>query len=95
MSVPRNRDGNSLNQPIRERRQRLAWAQRHGERSIGQNLAMIGSLGWLIVVPMLAGVFLGGWIDRRWETGILWTAALLFLGLLLGCYLAWKRMHRE
>jgi ATP synthase protein I len=76
----------------RERRDR--W-QREGERSIGQNLAMIGVLGWTIVTPTLAGIFAGRWLDRQFASGIFWTLGLLVLGLAAGCSLAWRRMHRE
>jgi predicted F0F1-ATPase subunit len=35
------------------------------ERSIALNLAMIGALGWTIVIPTLCGVFAGRWLDHR------------------------------
>jgi ATP synthase protein I len=54
---------------------------------------MIGALGWLVVIPTLVGILVGRWLDRLWETGIMWTAALLFVGLVAGCTLAWKRIH--
>jgi ATP synthase protein I len=84
-----------LDQAVRTRRERRARWQEQGERSIGQNLAMIGALGWTIVVPTLVGVFAGRWLDRHFETGIFWTLGLLVAGLALGCALAWKRMNRE
>ena len=84
-----------LDEAVRRRRERRALWQREGERSLGQNLAMIGALGWIIVTPTLAGIFLGRWLDHRFETGIFWTLGLLVLGLALGCTLAWKRMYRE
>jgi ATP synthase protein I len=77
----------------RRREQRARW-QREGERSISQNLAMIGALGWLIVVPTFAGIFLGQWIDRRDGRGLTFTGAGLAAGLALGAWLAWQRMHR-
>jgi ATP synthase protein I len=77
----------------RRREQRARW-EREGERPLALNLAMIGALGWLIVIPTLAGVFLGQWIDRRIGGGLTFTAALLFAGLALGAWLAWQRMHR-
>jgi ATP synthase protein I len=58
------------------------------------NLAMIGALGWLVVLPTLAGIFVGQWLDRRAGGGLTFTAALLFAGLALGAGLAWQRMHR-
>ena len=56
---------------------------------------MIGALGWLIVVPTLIGVFIGRWLDRHFGMEIFWTTSLLFVGLVIGCYLAWGRVHRE
>jgi ATP synthase protein I len=80
---------------VKTRRERRARWEREGERSMGQNLAMIGSLGWTIVAPILAGIFLGRWLDHVFQSGIFWTLGLLVAGLAIGCALAWKRMHRE
>lgn len=63
------------------------------ERSLAENMAMVGALGWLIVIPTLLGTWLGRWLDRRYDTGLTWTGALLTAGLVLGCWLAWRRMH--
>lgn len=84
-----------LDDAVRKRRERRARWRREGERSLGQNLAMIGALGWTIVTPTLIGVFLGRWLDGMFEGGIFWTLGLLVLGLAIGCTLAWKRMHHE
>lgn len=78
----------------RHEARRRRW-QEEGERPMALNLAMIGSLGWLIVLPTLLGILLGRWLDRLAESGILWTGACLMLGLALGCVLAWKRIHSE
>ena len=84
-----------LNWAVKVRRERRDQWRREGERSMAQNLAMIGALGWLIVVPMLAGMFAGRWLDQRLGTGHILTCALLVAGLSLGCVLAWKRATRE
>ena len=86
---------NHLDAAVRTRRERRARWEREGERSLGQNLAMIGMLGWTIVTPMLIGIFAGRWLDRQFNSGIFWTLGLLVAGLALGCWLAWKRMHHE
>ncbi len=83
-----------LVEAVKARRERDARWKREGERSIGQNLALIGALGWTVVVPSLLGVLVGRWLDRRFHTGIFWTLGLLVFGLALGCVLAWKRMQR-
>ena len=84
-----------LDEAVRRRRDRREGWQREGERSIGQNLAMIGALGWAIVTPTLIGIFAGRWLDRTFGSGIFWTLGLLVAGLALGCWLAWKKIHCE
>lgn len=78
---------------VREVRQhqvrRSAWL-RDGDASVARRLAQIGVLGWIIVAPMLGGIFLGRWLDGWFETGLLWTAPLLMIGLGLGCWFAWR-----
>lgn len=86
-------NGDRLGAAVERRRERRETWTREGERSIGQNLALIGALGWTIVTPTLAGIFLGRWLDRIFAMGIFWTLGLLVLGLALGCSIAWKRMH--
>jgi len=86
--------GNGLDDAVKTRRERRALWQHEGERSLGQNLAMIGALGWTIVLPTLLGILAGRWLDRRFESGIFWTLGLLAVGLTLGCMLAWKRMYK-
>jgi len=90
---PENHDG--LGQAVKKRQERRDRWQREGERSLGQNLAMIGALGWTIVVPTLLGIFSGRWLDRTFQSGIFWTLGLLVAGLAAGCTFAWKRMHSE
>jgi ATP synthase protein I len=49
-------------------------------------------LGWIVVMPMLIGIFAGRWLDGRFHSGLFWTAPLLMLGAALGCWSAWKWM---
>ncbi len=84
-----------LSKAVKTRQERRERWQREGERSIGQNLAMVGVLGWTIVLPTLLGLFAGRWLDRQFHMGIFWTLGLLVVGLTAGCMLAWRRMHSE
>lgn len=83
-----------LDEAVKARRERRAVWQREGERSLGQNLALIGALGWTIVTPLLIGIFVGRWLDRQFGSGLFWTLGLLVAGLALGSWLAWQRMYR-
>lgn len=82
-----------LDDAVRKRRERRERARREGESSLAHDLAMIGVLGWTVVVPGLLGVALGRLLDRTLATGIVFSAALLFVGIAIGCVLAWRRMH--
>jgi ATP synthase protein I len=86
---------NNLLRQARLRRERHARFEREGERPISKNLALMGSLGWLIVIPALLGMGAGVWLDRTFHTGVLWSGALLVVGLSAGCWLAWQRIREE
>jgi ATP synthase protein I len=95
MSAARpDRDHDEMERAVRLREQRRERWKREGERSLWQNLSMIGSLGWLIVVPTLLGVLLGRWLDRLFNTGITFSGALIFVGIAIGSYLAWQRVRK-
>ncbi len=84
-----------LEEAVKTRQRRGDQWRRDGERSLGQNLAMIGALGWTIVLPILIGIFAGRWLDRYFSSGVFWTLGLLVAGLAVGCMFAWNRMHTE
>jgi ATP synthase protein I len=75
---------------LREARHSL-WL-RDGEPNVARRLGQIGVLGWIVVIPMLIGIFLGHWLDMRFHSGLFWTAPMLMLGAALGCWCAWKWM---
>ena len=51
--------------------------------------------GWSVVVPTLAGLAIGNWIDNRYPAGFSWTLALMAVGLFLGCLNAWYWIRRQ
>jgi len=79
---------------LRQQWERQQRSRREGEPSLLHQLASVGVLGWVVVVPTLLGIALGRWLDAHWHTGITFTAALLLLGLVLGGWSAWRWMHR-
>jgi ATP synthase protein I len=78
---------------VRRQSDRMQRWLRDGDPSLMRQLAAVGVLGWIVVVPMLGGIALGRWLDRWLGSGIMMTAALLLLGLVLGCWSAWRWMH--
>ncbi len=68
---------------------------RDGDPTLMRQLAAVGVMGWIVVVPTLLGILGGRWLDRLLHTGITCTGAGLMLGLLLGCWSAWRWMHES
>lgn len=87
----KGRPDSELERAVERRRSREEQWRRKGERPLARNLALVGTLGWLIIVPALLGAFAGRALDRLLATGITFTAALICAGLAVGCWLAWDR----
>lgn len=84
-----------LDEEVRRHRERRARAQRESGRSIGQDLALAGVIGWTVVIPALLGVYAGRALDRRFGSGVFWTLGLLVAGIVLGCALAWRKVSKR
>ena len=93
MTNPEDFEDDELIKETRTRRDRRNRWLRESDMSIGRRLAQIGVLGWIFVAPMLAGLYLGRWLDMRAESGIFWSAAFMVLGLGLGGWTAWRWMN--
>lgn len=78
---------------VRRRIERQRRWLLEGDPTLARQFARVGVLGWMIVTPMLLGVLVGRGVDRLFGTGIFWTAPLLFVGLGIGCWSAWRWMH--
>ncbi|MBK6597561.1 MAG: AtpZ/AtpI family protein [Proteobacteria bacterium] len=95
MNTGDDSDQDALVESVRRRIERnRKWLQ-DGDASVVRRLAQIGVLGWMIVIPMLLGVFAGRWLDRLFSSGVFWTAPLLLLGLLVGSWSAWRWMNQS
>jgi ATP synthase protein I len=84
---------NHLLRQVELRAARMARRGRWQYSSGWRAVATIGLIGWTVVLPMLAGIAVGSWIDRRWPSRFSWTLMLLVGGLLLGCVSAWNRIR--
>ena len=91
----RKRGERELEEAVERAARRHEHWLRAGEWPLGRSLAMMGRFGWTIVVPMLLGAFVGRWLDRTFNSGVFWSATLLFAGAAYGFWAVWKRMDRE
>jgi ATP synthase protein I len=86
---------NGLLDMVRRQRRRQQHWRREGEPSLARYIGQIGVLGWIIVAPTLIGLFAGRWLDHRFGSGIFWSAPLLLVGVVIGCWSAWRWMHAQ
>ncbi len=91
----RQTDGNHLSKAARDADKRDKLLEKEPEPSLGRRFGQIGILGWMIVFPVLGGLFLGGWLDRALGGGIVLSAALTMVGAALGLWLAFRWMHDQ
>jgi ATP synthase protein I len=75
----------------KEARRLRARARRHRVQWLG----LYGVVGWSIVLPTLAGIALGAWIDGTRPGRYSWTLMLMVLGLMAGCWNAWRWVSIE
>jgi len=84
-----------LSRKIALAHQRRERARREPVGSVWAHVARVGTLGWLIVTPIVLGALVGHLIDRAYGTGITWALALLTLGLCAAGYFYWKVIQEE
>jgi ATP synthase protein I len=71
---------------------RIIRTRNRSTAGVWRAIALIGFIGWSVVIPMMLGIAAGLWIDRRWPSRFSWTLTLLVAGLALGCATAWSRI---
>lgn len=81
-----------LIQQVEAKQQNMQRGRNHRDALL-RSAAILGVIGWSVVVPTLTGVAVGIWIDGRWPGRFSWTITLMSLGLLLGCANAWIRIR--
>lgn len=73
---------------LRDDVERQAERKRRSEREQHRWLAdtiYIGTLGLVLVIPIVVGAYLGRWLDERLEGySVSWTVSLIFAGLVTG-----------
>ena len=60
-----------------------------------RSLALIGSVGWPIVLLATGGAILGGYLDGRFATGVRFTLMLLTLGTVAGSFIAYRTLRGD
>ncbi len=63
--------------------------------SIFKGLALITHMGLLMVIPIIAGVYLGGLLDTKFNTGNLFLIVLTIIGVMTGFMNIYKTVMKD
>jgi ATP synthase protein I len=73
-----------LRRQVERQARRMRQAERDRPTLLAQT-AYIGTLGLLFVLPVVAGAYLGSWLDGLAAGySIRWTLSMIFLGVMIG-----------
>jgi ATP synthase protein I len=73
-----------LRRQVERQARRMRQAERDRPTLLAQT-AYIGTLGLLFVLPVVAGAYLGRWMDSLLAGySIRWTLSMIFLGVIIG-----------
>lgn len=84
-----------LSEKVGKKEQRKMKSRRDENRGIWFGLGMFGVVGWSIALPTLAAIAIGIWLDRKWPSQISCTLICVFIGVAIGCWIAWYWIKRE
>jgi ATP synthase protein I len=69
---------------------------RREKRTFWRYAYLLGVGGWLFVIPVVGGAYLGKYLDGKFgDRGISWTLTFLILGIAFGVYNVWRFFTRE
>lgn len=73
-----------LGKDVDRKVRRMKKAEKERSTILGQTI-FLGTLGLVIVLPVVVGAYLGRWLDTMAEGySMRWTLSLLFLGVIVG-----------
>lgn len=73
-----------LQRKVERQVQRMEKAEREKPTLVGQTV-YIGTLGLLMVLPVVGGAYLGHWLDAQAAGySVRWTISLILVGLMVG-----------
>jgi len=73
-----------LEERVGRQAERMKRAEKDRRGLLGQTVHL-GTLGLVFVLPVVAGAYLGSWLDSRLEGyAVHWTLSMIFLGVVIG-----------
>lgn len=84
MSREDGKQDRKLQARLEQQANRIRKAEHH-RRTVLSQTVYTGTLGLLLVLPMVAGAYLGHWLDGlAAEYSVRWTLGMIMLGVVIG-----------
>lgn len=64
-------------------------------REFWRHVSRVTVAGWLFVIPVVAGAYLGRYLDKKFITDISWTITFIIIGITVGIYNVWHFIHEK
>ncbi len=64
-------------------------ASKKKRKDFWKYLSRVTVIGWLFVIPVVAGAYLGRYLDARYASNTSWTITLIIIGVAVGIYNVW------
>ncbi len=88
-------DRERLRKQVEHQAERMRQAEKDKPGLLAQT-RLLGTLGLVLVLPVLGGAYLGHWLDSHvGAQTTYWTPTLLFLGLLFGIFNAYWLIRED
>lgn len=78
---------------LEEQARQRARSRREKVGNLWQQVARVGTLGWMIVLPIVGGALAGHLLDRHFGTGVRWALALMSVGVMAGGFALWRAIQ--
>ncbi len=94
MSELEHKPGEEMLRDVAAKQDRMLRARKERTNN-WRAIAILGVIGWSVVLPSLCGVAVGIWMDQRWPARISWALTMMLAGLVVGCVSAWFRIRED
>ena len=89
--MDRKKENDAFQKRIEEQ---ASWLEKWRKKGISwEKVMIIGAIGWMIVLPMVLGGYLGNYLDKHYrmeESMLSWTITCIVLGLFVALYSVWR-----
>lgn len=85
----------AFQQAVASKAQRKDDIKKNPQQPLWSNFSLFGIVGWSVSVPILLAIAIGLWLDKHTASSHSWTMALLPVGVILGCFNAWRWISHE